>query len=141
MLTPQEWLREHRPGTDRTTWPGLLLIPGSALLRSGVSVANTMVMAAPDQLRDPTALRPAGATCGQALRLVAAEAPTVIASGALLGLLGLLVAGLDLLRLQSAPSVPRVPGHRPGHRSGACALLAVTASVGATALALRHPRA
>ncbi|MFF5184012.1 FtsX-like permease family protein [Streptomyces sp. NPDC000345] len=60
---------------------------GIALLHTGISLADTMVMAAAGRRRDLTALRPAGATRAQLLRLTAAEALTVVSLGGLLGLL------------------------------------------------------
>ncbi|MGC3004047.1 FtsX-like permease family protein, partial [Streptomyces sp. G35A] len=93
VLTRDEWLAATRPGTHRTTRLGLLLVLGIALLYTGISLVNTMVMATSDRVRDLAVLRLAGATRGQVLRLVGAEALTVVAVG---GLLGLLVAGLGL---------------------------------------------
>jgi putative ABC transport system permease protein len=72
---------------------------GTALLCSGLSIANTLVMAASDRVRDLGALRLAGAGRGQVLRLVAAEAVAVVGVGTVLGLAA---TGTVLLTLRSA---------------------------------------
>jgi putative ABC transport system permease protein len=75
------------------------------------------------------------------LRLVGAEALTVVAVG---GVLGLLVAGVNLLGmwsalgLLSAPTTIEVPWTAIGAVVGACAVLAVVSSVIPAALALRR---
>ncbi|MFI6245026.1 FtsX-like permease family protein [Streptomyces sp. NPDC051016] len=141
VRTADRWIAAVSPGTDRTTRLGFLLVLGIALLYTGISLVNTMVMATADRTRELALLRLAGATRGQALRLVGAEALTVVAVGALLGLL---VAGLDLagiaaaLRLQSAPAPVRLPWPALGAAVTACALLAVTAAVVPAARTLRH---
>lgn len=87
-------MRASHPKTDRTTRYGFLLVLGVAPLYTGLSVADTMVMATSDRVRDLAVLRLAGATRRQVLRLVGAEALTVVAVGAVLGLL---VTALDPL--------------------------------------------
>ncbi|MBC7273469.1 MAG: FtsX-like permease family protein [Streptomyces sp.] len=140
LLPKEEWVRANRPGTDRTTRLGHLLVLGIALLYTGISVANTMVMAASDRARDRTALRLAGATRAQVLRLACAEALTVVAVGSLLGLLtavlNLLGMGAALAAL-SVPTLPRLPWQALGATTAACALLAVLATLAPAALALR----
>ncbi|MET9084032.1 ABC transporter permease [Streptomyces sp. NPDC004237] len=141
VRTADRWIAAVSPGTDRTTRLGFLLVLGIALLYTGISLVNTVVMATADRTRELALLRLAGATRGQALRLVGAEALTVVAVGALLGLL---VAGLDLagiaaaLRLQSAPAPVRLPWPALGAAVTACALLAVTAAVVPAARTLRR---
>jgi putative ABC transport system permease protein len=141
VRTADEWLRASRPGTDRTTWYGYLLVLGIALLYTGISLANTMVMATSDRVRDLAALRLAGATHRQVLRLVGAEALTVAAVG---GVLGLLVTGLNLagmrgaLDLLSVHAPMRIPWPELGAVTGACAVLAVTFSVAPAAWAMRR---
>ncbi|NEB06242.1 ABC transporter permease [Streptomyces sp. SID13726] len=142
VLTREEWLHAIRPGTDRTTTYGFLLVLGIALLYTGISLANTMVMATSDRVRDLAILRLAGATRHQVLRLVGAEALTVVAVGALLGLL---VAVLDLagmrgaLGLLGAREAPlRIPWPELASVTGACAVLAVAFSVAPAALTLRR---
>lgn len=141
VMTRDQWLRTSAPGTDRNTRYGFALVLGIALLYTGISLANTMVMATSDRLRDLAVLRLAGATRRQVLRLVGAEALTVVAVGAVLGLL---VAGLDLagmrgaLGLLSVHSPMEVPWPEVGAVTGACAVLAVVSSVVPAAWAMRR---
>lgn len=141
VLTKDQWVRASHPETNRTTRLGLLLVLGIALLCTGISLANTMVMATSDRVRDLAVLRLAGATRWQVLRLVGAEALTVVAVG---GVLGLLVAGLNLLGmwsalgLLSAPTTIEIPWTAVGAVLGACAVTAVVSSVIPAALALRR---
>ncbi|MFF4060408.1 ABC transporter permease [Streptomyces sp. NPDC001668] len=140
VLTRDQWLRATHPGTDPTTGYGFLLVLGIALLYTGISLANTMVMATSDRVRDLAVLRLAGATRRQILRLVGAEALTVVAVG---GLLGLLVAALNLAGMQGALALLsvhaplRIPWPQLGAVTGACALLAVVFSVAPAAWATR----
>ncbi|MDQ0749815.1 putative ABC transport system permease protein [Streptomyces africanus] len=141
VLTRAEWIRATHPETQRTTRLGLLLVLGIALLYTGISVANTMVMATSDRARDLAVLRLAGATRWQVLRLTGAEALTVVAAGALLGLL---VAAVNLagmagaLALLSAPVTVELPWQALGTTTAVCALLAVTSALTPAALALRR---
>ncbi|GAA3990004.1 hypothetical protein GCM10022384_42490 [Streptomyces marokkonensis] len=140
VLTQDEWVAATYPETNRPTRLGLLLVLGIALLYTGISLVSTMVMATSDRVRDLAVLRLAGATGGQVLRLVGAEALLVVAVGALLGLVA---AGLDLagmwaaLGLLSVPPTPALPWATIGAVVSACAFLAVLASVVPAALALR----
>ncbi|RNG30645.1 ABC transporter permease [Streptomyces botrytidirepellens] len=140
LLTKDQWIRASYPGTKDTTRIGLLLVLGIALLYTGISLANTMAMATSDRVRDLATLRLAGATPGQILRLVGAEALMVVVVGAVLGVL---VAGLNLmgmgsaLQLLSAPTTIRIPWRAIGAATGACAMLAVVSSVAPAALTLR----
>lgn len=146
VLTRDEWLRTTYPtaaltDADEKTRLGFLLVLGIALLYSGISLANTLLMATSDRKREFASLRLAGATTGQILRLVAAEALVVVAVGALLGLL---VTALNLtgiwgaLNLQSAHSPIHLPWPELGATTGACALLAVVSAVLPAAHALRR---
>ncbi|GAB2865579.1 ABC transporter permease [Streptomyces deserti] len=141
VLTKDQWIRATHPETDRTTRLGFLLVLGIALLYTGISLVNTMVMATSDRVRDLAVLRLAGATRGQVLRLVGAEALTVVAVGALLGLM---VAGLNLagmwgaLALLSVRSTIELPWAAIGTSVALCAVLAVTASVVPAAAVLRR---
>ncbi|WP_432117298.1 FtsX-like permease family protein [Streptomyces sp. bgisy032] len=141
VLTREAWLRATHPETHRTTRLGLLLVLGIALLYTGISVANTTVMAASGRVRDLAALRLAGATRGQVLRLTGAEALTVVAAGALLGLLVTAVnlAGMWMaLALLSVRPPLALPWQALGITVAACALLAVVSAVVPAALALRR---
>ncbi|MCZ9342705.1 hypothetical protein NGM37_33610, partial [Streptomyces sp. TRM76130] len=66
---------------------GFLLVLGIALVYAVIALAGTQVMATADRRRELTALCLAGATTCQVLCVVAAEALTVTAAGALLGVL------------------------------------------------------
>ncbi|MFF1293171.1 MULTISPECIES: FtsX-like permease family protein [unclassified Streptomyces] len=146
VRTREEWLRTTYPtatftDADEKTRLGFLLVLGIALLYTGISLANTLLMATSDRKREFASLRLAGATTGQVLRLVAAEALLVVAVGALLGLL---VTALNLggmwgaLDLQSARPPVRLPWPELGAATGACALLAVVSAVLPAAHALRR---
>lgn len=141
VLTRDQWVRASHPGPDRNTRYGFLLVLGIALLYTGISLANTMVMAASDRVRDLAVLRLAGATRRQVLRLVGAEALTVVAVG---GVLGLLVTAINLggmrgaLGLLSVHGPMRIPWPDLATVTGACAVLAVVFSVAPAAWAMRR---
>ncbi|MEU6090853.1 ABC transporter permease [Streptomyces sp. NPDC047085] len=141
VLTRNAWVRATYPETNRTTRMGFFLVLGIALLYTGISLANTMVMATSDRVRELAVLRLAGATKGQVLRLVGAEALMVVAVG---GLLGALVAGLNLLgmwsalRLLSVPTPIEIPWTTLGTTVGACAVLAVLSALAPAGLSLRR---
>ncbi|MDQ0952645.1 putative ABC transport system permease protein [Streptomyces phaeochromogenes] len=141
VLTKDAWVRATYPETSRTTRTGFLLVLGIALLYTGISLANTMVMATSDRVRDLAVLRLAGATHWQVLRLVGAEALLVVAVG---GLLGALVAGLNLLGMWSALELLSVrtsieiPWATLAAAMGACAVLAVISAVVPAGLSLRR---
>ncbi|MFD7222401.1 FtsX-like permease family protein [Streptomyces sp. NPDC059892] len=140
VFTKDAWVAASYPETDGRTRTGFLLVLGIALLYTGISLANTLVMAGSDRVRELAALRLAGATAPQVLRLVAAEALLVVAVGAVLGTL---VAGVGLAGLWGALGVlhagaPLVlPWGALGAAAGACALLATVSAVVPAALSLR----
>ncbi|MEU9520442.1 ABC transporter permease [Streptomyces sp. NPDC048224] len=136
-----EWVAATYPATDGPTRIGLFLILGIALVYTGISLVNTMVMATSDRVRELAVLRLAGAGRGQVLRLVGAESLAVVAVGALLGLAaaGVNLAGMwGALRLLSVHSALRLPWTALAGAVGVCAVLAVTASVTTAGLALRR---
>ncbi|MFF7050879.1 FtsX-like permease family protein [Streptomyces griseorubiginosus] len=141
VFTKDQWVQASYPETNRTTRYGFILVLGIALLYTGISLANTMIMATSDRVRDLAVLRLTGATPWQVLRLVAGEALMVVAVG---GVLGLLVAGLNLaglwsaLGLLSVRSPVRLPWAELGATVGACAVLAVACSFAPAALAMRR---
>ncbi|MDN3023188.1 FtsX-like permease family protein [Streptomyces sp. S.PB5] len=148
LLTRDEWLHTAYPtatftDADERTRLGLLLVLGIVLLYTGISLANTLLMATSDRAREFASLRLAGATTGQVLRLVAAEAALVVAVGAVLGLL---VTALNLggmwgaLGLQSVRSPIRLPWTELAAATGACAVLAVISAVVPAGLALRQKK-
>ncbi|MFF1548116.1 ABC transporter permease [Streptomyces sp. NPDC058291] len=141
VLTKDAWVRATYPETNRTTRMGFFLVLGIALLYTGISLANTMVMATSDRVRELAVLRLAGATRWQVLRLVSAEALMVVMVG---GLLGALVAGLNLmgmwmaLGLLSVCTSIEIPWATLAAALGACAVLAVISAVAPASLSLRH---
>ncbi|MFF6808521.1 ABC transporter permease [Streptomyces sp. NPDC012403] len=136
------WAAASAPGSERTTRYGLLLVLGIALLYTGISLANTMVMATSDRVRDLAVLRLAGATRWQVLRMVGAESLTVVAVGAVLGLA---VTALNLagtwgaLFLLSVPAPIALPWSTLAAVTAACAVLATVSAVAPAALALHRP--
>ncbi|MEV8034957.1 FtsX-like permease family protein [Streptomyces sp. NPDC086182] len=141
VLTRDAWVRATYPETNRTTRMGFLLVLGIALLYTGISLANTMVMATSDRVRELAVLRLAGATRWQVLRLVGAEALMVVMVG---GLLGALVAGLNLvgmwsaLRLLSVRTSIEIPWATLAAALGVCAVLALISAVVPAGLFLRR---
>jgi putative ABC transport system permease protein len=141
VLTRDAWVRATYPETNRTTRMGFLLVLGIALLYTGISLANTMVMATSDRVRELAVLRLAGATRWQVLRLVGAEALVVVMVG---GLLGTLVAGLNLMSMWSALGLLSVwtsieiPWVTLAAALGACAVLAVISAVAPAGLSLHR---
>ncbi|MEV7413856.1 ABC transporter permease [Streptomyces sp. NPDC089919] len=141
VLTRGAWVRARYPESSRTTRTGFFLVLGIALLYTGISLANTMVMATSDRVRELAVLRLAGATRWQVLRLVGAEALMVVMVG---GLLGALVAGLNLVGMWGALGLLSVwtslviPWGTLAAALGACAVLAVISAIAPAGLALRR---
>jgi putative ABC transport system permease protein len=121
----------------------LLLIVISAGY-SAVAVGNTLLMAIRDRVPEFAALRLAGATPSQVLRLVASEALLLVATGTVLGA-G--IAGVALLSIRSgledqvgSAVALSVPWGATAAVAGGCLVLALAASLGPAALSLRrHP--
>ncbi|OQR65930.1 ABC transporter permease [Streptomyces maremycinicus] len=143
VMNDTQWVRAAHPQTNRTTRLGMLLVLGIALVYTGISLANTLAMAAAERAPALTALRLAGATGGQLLGLAAAEALTAVALGALLGLLVTVVdlAGLSAaLHLLSAPAAIVLPWRALAWTTAACALLATATALTTTTPSLRPRR-
>ncbi|MEV6434228.1 FtsX-like permease family protein [Streptomyces anulatus] len=140
VATKAEWLSANGPGPDDPTRTGLRMILGIALLCTATALANTLVMATSDRVRDLAVLRLAGATAPQVLRLVAAEAVVAVGVGAVLG--GV-VAAVNLLVVWGAlvllgvMSAVVVPWGTLGLVVAAAALLAAVSAVLPASLALR----
>lgn len=141
VLTGDAWVRATYPETNRTTRMGFFLVLGIALLYTGISLANTMVMATSDRVRELAVLRLAGATKWQVLRLVGAEALMVVMVG---GLLGALAGGLNLVGMWSALGLLSVwtsieiPWATLAAALGTCTVLAVISAVVPAGLSLRR---
>ncbi|MFI7290109.1 FtsX-like permease family protein [Streptomyces anulatus] len=140
VATRAEWLAANGPGPNDATRTGLRMILGIALLCTATALANTLVMATSDRVRDLAVLRLAGATAPQVLRLVAAEAVVAVGVGAVLG--GV-VAAVNLLVVWGAlvllgvTSAVVVPWGTLGLVVAAAALLAVVSAALPASLALR----
>ncbi|WP_435877732.1 FtsX-like permease family protein [Streptomyces anulatus] len=140
VATKAEWLSANGPGPNDPTRTGLRMILGIALLCTATALANTLVMATSDRVRDLAVLRLAGATAPQVLRLVAAEAVVAVGVGAVLG--GV-VAAVNLLVVWGAlvllgvMSAVVVPWGTLGLVVAAAALLAAVSAVLPASLALR----
>ncbi|WP_221361109.1 ABC transporter permease [Streptomyces beigongshangae] len=140
VLTKSEWVNEHYPRSSENTRLGLLMILGIALVYTGIALANTLVMATSDRVRDLAVLRLSGATKPQVLRLVAVEALVVVAVGAVIG--GA-VAALNLLGVWGALglldvwSAVVVPWGTIGAVVAASAVLAIISAVLPASFALR----
>lgn len=138
--TRDAWLAADSPRTNDHTGTGLRMILAIALLCTGTALANTLVMATSDRVRDLAVLRLAGATVPQVLRLVAAEAVAAVGVGAVLG--GV-VAAVNLLvvwgalALLGVTSAVVVPWGTLGLVVAAAALLAAGSAVLPAAFALR----
>ncbi|WP_433797209.1 FtsX-like permease family protein [Actinoplanes sp. CA-252034] len=140
VQTREQWLAAQAPVSSRQTRVGYLVVLGIALLYTGIAIANTMVMATSDRARELAVLRLAGATRRQVLRLVAAEALTVVVVGAVLGLF---VTALNLLGIWAALATLSVwasvivPWTGLAVTLAACAVVAVLAAALPAAAALR----
>ncbi|MET9955146.1 ABC transporter permease [Streptomyces sp. NPDC006339] len=130
--TVDAWAAATHPVTTPQTRLGLLLVLGIALVYTVIALANTLLMATSVRGPELAALRLAGATRAQILRVVAGESLLAVGIGTVLGLgvtavcLGGLAAGLAAL---SAPVVLTVPWGTVGAAAGVCALVATAASV------------
>ncbi|MFJ9923680.1 FtsX-like permease family protein [Streptomyces rubiginosohelvolus] len=140
LLRGDRWVEVHYPRSSENTRLGLWMILGIALVYTGIALANTLMMATSDRVRDLASLRLTGATKGQVLRLVGAEALVVVAVGAVLGAV---IAGVNLLGVWSALGLLDVwsdvvvPWGTVAAVIGASALLATVASVLPASFALR----
>ncbi|MFJ6012578.1 FtsX-like permease family protein [Streptomyces sp. NPDC092952] len=140
LLTGDQWVEAHYPRSSKNTRLGLWMILGIALVYTGIALANTLMMATSDRVRDLASLRLTGATKGQVLRLVGAEALVVVAVGTVLGVV---IAGVNLLGVWGALGLLDVwsdvvvPWGTVAAVVGASALLATVASVLPASFALR----
>ncbi|MFF2729077.1 FtsX-like permease family protein [Streptomyces sp. NPDC058008] len=140
LLTGDRWVEVHYPRSSEDTRLGLWMILGIALIYTGIALANILMMATSDRVRDLASLRLTGATKGQVLWLVGVEALVVVAVGAVLGAV---IAGVNLLGVWSALGLLDVwsdvvvPWGTVAAVIGASALLATVASVLPASFALR----
>ncbi|MEU8758510.1 FtsX-like permease family protein [Streptomyces sp. NPDC048659] len=132
--TAGAWAAAAFPGALATqaTRLGLFLVLGIALVYTVIALANTLLMSTSVRGRELAALRLAGATRAQALRVVAGETLLAVGIGAAGGLavtaawLAALGAGLAAL---SAPVALAVPWGWTAAAAGVCAAVATAAAV------------
>ncbi|UYQ63561.1 ABC transporter permease [Streptomyces peucetius] len=131
VRTVAEWAAATHPRTSPQTRLGLLVVLGIALVYTAIALAGTLLMATSARAGELTALRLAGATRAQVLRVVAGEALLAVAVGAVLGaaVTAVNLAGLGAaLAALSAPVTVVVPWAIAGTALGACAAIAVLAA-------------
>jgi putative ABC transport system permease protein len=121
----------------------VLVLIGISAGYSGIAIANTLLMATVDRVRDFAVLRLSGATAGQVLRMVAAEAALVVGVGTALGAAvataALLGARSSLAQELGAPVTLVFPWAEAGLVVAVSLALALAASVLPARLALRGP--
>ncbi|MEV0429529.1 FtsX-like permease family protein [Micromonospora sp. NPDC050495] len=135
-----DWIQSQYPSNSRQTRVGYLVVLGIALTYTGIALGNTMVMATSDRVRDLAVLRLAGATKRQVLVLVGVEALTVVVVGAVLGTIVTAFNVLGIwgsLAALSVRSTVVLPWQTLATTLGACAVVAVVASVLPAIAALR----
>ncbi|MFE2292027.1 FtsX-like permease family protein [Streptomyces sp. NPDC059452] len=140
VVSGAEWAAEAAPAPGGATRSGLWLILGTALLCTGLALANTLVTATSDRVRDLAVLRLAGATAPQVLRLVAVEAVVAVAVGAVIGLgvAAVNLAGVwGALALLGVRSWVLVPWGTAGAVVAVAVVLAAVSAVVPAAFALR----
>lgn len=128
---------------DRLNALATVALLGMALLYTAIGIANTLLMATSGRARDVAVLRLSGATPGQVLRMIGAEAVLVTALGAVLAAVAVVpaVAGLVLaLRGKNPEVLLVVPWWPVAAIAGACLVIALAASlVPAGVLVRRRP--
>ncbi|MEV4516309.1 FtsX-like permease family protein [Dactylosporangium sp. NPDC049525] len=135
------WAAEQDGAEDRLVWLFTVLLIAVSAGYGAIAVANTLLMAAAGRAVDLRAVRLAGATRRQVLRLVTAESALVVLIGAVLGggvaLVALLSIRAGLSEQVGAPVALVVPWQVVSGVVGLCLLLAIVASVVPTVRLLR----
>lgn len=139
-------ITQYRAAVDDTinqqTRMALVIVGGIAMLYTGVAVANTLTMSTGQRARELAVLRLGGATPGQLLRMIAGESLLVVGTGVLMAgvVVGLnaagLWAGLQQLVVSTQVTLPALPF---AVTAGACAVVALLATVLPAWMALRTP--
>ncbi|WP_329424003.1 FtsX-like permease family protein [Streptosporangium sp. NBC_01495] len=117
---------------DRLSQIALLATIGMTLVYTGISIANTQTMGTANRTAELSALRLAGATPGQLLRIVGWEAVLVLAIGTLLGgvVTAATLAGIGIALGPVTSSMPIVVPWPPLLTIiGGCAVLTLTFSL------------
>ncbi|GAB3846863.1 ABC transporter permease [Dactylosporangium cerinum] len=135
------WAAEQDAAEDRLVWLFTVLLIAVSAGYGAIAVANTLLMAAVGRAVDLRAVRLAGATRRQVLRLVTAESALVVLIGAVLGggvaLGALLSIRAGLSEQVGAPVDLIVPWDVVSGAVALCLLLAVVASAVPTMRLLR----
>ncbi|MBT2510056.1 ABC transporter permease [Streptomyces sp. ISL-98] len=140
VATKEEWLEAAYPLVSRQMKVDIIVVLGIALIYTGIALANVLVMATSDRVRDLAVLRLAGATKRQVLWLITTETLVVVGVGAVLGLA---VTVLNLLGIWGALGVLTIwspiviPWSTIGLIVAACATLAVVSAVLPALFAMR----
>ncbi|MER7756216.1 ABC transporter permease [Kitasatospora sp. NPDC097643] len=138
--TPAEVADAARDANEQGSRLGLEMILGCSLLYTAVSLGNTQVMAVAGRRRELALLRLTGATRGQVLRMLAAEALMCVTGGVALGAVAALVSttgACAALRRVVGPLTPAVPWRSVAELGLLCAVVALAATLVPAALALR----
>lgn len=141
VLDRAGWLAAVSPSTGRIAWLRTVLVLALALVYTAIALANTLLTTTGDRRRELALLRLAGATRGQVVRLVTAEAVLVAAVGVVLGCA---VSAVQLGTMHAALSVIGAPGPwalpwRPvGLVAAGALVLSALCAAPAAAWVLRH---
>ncbi|MFE7524722.1 FtsX-like permease family protein [Kitasatospora sp. NPDC057542] len=141
VLDRAGWLAAVSPSTGRIAWLRTALVLALALVYTAIALANTLLTTTGDRRRELALLRLAGATRGQVVRLVTAEAVLVAAVGVVLGCavsavqLGAMHAALGVI---GAPGPWALPWRPVGLVAAGALVLAALCAAPAAAWVLRH---
>ncbi|MFJ9446906.1 FtsX-like permease family protein [Kitasatospora sp. NPDC101235] len=141
VLDRAGWLAAASPSTGRIAWLRTVLVLALALVYTAIALANTLLTTTGDRRRELALLRLAGATRGQVVRLVTAEAVLVTAVGVVLGCavsavqLGAMHAALGVI---GAPGPWALPWRPVGLVAAGALVLAALCAAPAAAWVLRH---
>jgi putative ABC transport system permease protein len=140
VMTQAAWAGQVNSAQSGQSWTNATTVLLIALIYTGLSIINTLLMATAARSREFAILRLGGATARQVLRSVAAESVLIVLVGIALAAAsaGILLAGLDSALRDLVGGTPvDVPWLVLGVTTALCALAAVLASVGAARFCLR----
>lgn len=139
MAQPQ-WAAGVNTAQSNQDWTNATTVLLIALVYTGLSIINTLVMATAARSREFAVLRLGGATRLQVLCAVGAEATLIVLVGvalaAVVGVMALAGLGAALRSLVGSTPVD-IPWLVLGVTTGLCALAALAAALGATRFSLR----
>ncbi len=140
VLPRDGYLHQAKLGRAEGENIGLTATLAMAVLYTAIAIANTLVMAVRERVRDLAQLRLAGATRPQALRTTAWEGSAIAAVGVVLGLavttITVVAVPAALRRIGSAATVT-VPWNPRLATIGACVILVLAPSIAAGYFAVR----